>query len=94
MAALEEAGASVQWAGTVNQTFFTVPGWLIRVNGLEVEVYEYLDEATRLSDAVKIAADGSRVADTVVEGTGQPTFWTEGKLIVLFLGDTSEVPTC
>jgi hypothetical protein len=92
MATLEEAGASVQWAGTVNQTFFAVPGWLIRVNGQEVEVYEYLDEATRLSDAVRIAADGSRVADTAVEGTGQPTFWTEGKLIVLFLGDTSEVP--
>jgi hypothetical protein len=92
MSALEERGASVQWAGTVNQSFFSVPGWLIRVNGQEVEVYEYVDQAARLSDAIKIAADGLRVADTAVEGPGQPTFWTGGNLIVLFLGDMTEVP--
>ncbi len=92
MDALDAAGANTQWAGTVSQALFTVPGWLIRVNGQEVEVYEYLEESVRLADTARIAADGSLVGDMAVGGPGQPTFWAKDKLIVLFLGDTPETP--
>ncbi len=87
MTALEEGGAAVQWAGTVNAPFFAVPGWLMRVDGHEVQAFEYLDEQSRINDTVRIAADGSEVGSSMVQWAGQPNFWAEGELIVLYVGD-------
>lgn len=91
VAALEDQIGGVRWGGTVTQPFFSVPGWLVRVDGQEIQAFEYTDEAARLADARLISADGTVVGTTAVEGTGQPTFWANGKLIVLYFGDRAEV---
>jgi hypothetical protein len=91
VSALEDAGAGVQWGGTVSQPFFAVPGWLIRMNGQEIQAFEYPDETARLSDSAQISPDGTTVGTTAIQWIGEPNFWANGKLIVLYVGDQEDV---
>jgi hypothetical protein len=87
MATLKESGASVQWGGTVNQPFLSVPGWLLRVNGQEVQAFEYGDDVARIVDTVQVAGSGVNVD----LWQGQPRFWAGDSLVVLYTGDQPDV---
>lgn len=90
-AALQGAGLEVVEAGSVDQAFFQVPGRLLNVSGYDVQVFEYADEAAREADSELIAPDGSSIGTSMVTWIAAPTFWAQGRLIVLGLGLDSEV---
>jgi hypothetical protein len=88
--ALRAAGATVELAGEVSQPFFAVPGRLLRVNGADVQVYVYSDEAAARTAAERILPDGSGLGPptpTRITWIAAPHFYRSGRLIALYVGD-------
>lgn len=88
--ALRRAGATIEPAGQVEQPFFSVQGQIIRVNGLDVQVFEYADEAAQQAESDQISNSGSVIGTTMITWVDQPNFWAKGRIIVLYVG--SEQP--
>ena len=88
---LRKAGAKVEAAGEVSQPFFAVKGKVIKVNGSDVQVFEYADGAAAEADASFVSSDGSEVRRSKVSWIGPPHFYKKGKLIVLYVGDDAVV---
>lgn len=92
IAYLESQGHDVKDTGpSIHQTFFTVQGRQITVDGAEVQVYEYPTGNAAESEAGNISADGTTVGTTKVTWLGTPHFFQDGNLIVLYLGNDSRV---
>ena len=91
MGALEAGGATVEPTGELEQAFFSVIGRTIRIDGADVQVFEYVDEASRLAESSLIAPDGGSIGTTMVTWVDQPTFWSKGRLIVLYVGREAAV---
>ncbi len=89
--ALRAAGATVEPVREIRQPFLSVPGKVISVNGIEIQVFEYEDEATMKAEAATIAADGSSVGTTMITWVDPPHFFAKGSLIVLYVGAGSEL---
>ena len=84
--ALRSAGATVEPAGEVDQPFFSVKGQKVEVNGTEVQVFEYSDDAARKAESDQISPNGTTIGTSMVTWIDQPNFWAKGRLIVLYLG--------
>jgi len=89
--ALRAAGLDVEEVREIRQPFLSVPGKVISVNGVEIQVFEYEDEAAMRAEAATIAADGSSVGTTMITWAEPPTFFAKGSLIVLYVGAGSEL---
>ncbi len=88
---LRSAGATVEVANEIEQPFFAVKGQVIRVNGLDVQVFEYSSESAAAKDAELISADGGSVGTTMIMWVATPHFLTSGKVIVLYVGEDASV---
>src|SRR5512135_2257892 len=57
LAALQTAGVTVTQGGDINQSFIPVKGHAITVNGADVQVFEFQDDAARqeVSDTISQA---------------------------------------
>ena len=84
--ALRAAGATVEPIGEIEQAFFSVKGQKIKVNGAEVQVFEYSDEPSRKAESDLISPDGTNIGTSMITWVDQPNFWAKGRLIVLYLG--------
>ncbi len=84
-------GATVEPSGDVSQPFFSLDGQLISVDGADVQVFEYADEAAALADAEQISPDGTSVGTTMITWVGPPHFFKKARLIVLYVGDDAGV---
>ena len=89
--ALRAAGATVEPGGTVEQPFFEVSGQMIKVDGAEVQVFEFPDEATRENVSSLITPEGQPNPTSMVEWVDQPNFWVKGRVIVLYVGKDQTV---
>lgn len=69
---------------------FRVPARTMQVEGHDLRIYEYADEASRQCDSDTIGMGGWSVNVTPVEWIGTPHFWLRGRVIVLYLGDNAE----
>ena len=84
--ALIASGASVEIDGEVEQTFFAVPGRILRVDGQDVQVFEYPDSESRQADSDQVGPDGSEIGTTMVTWIDTPHFWAKDRLIVIWVG--------
>ena len=85
--ALQANGAVVKQGGEVSQSYFSVAGQQITVDGAPVQVYEYASD-TVLSDEIgMISPDGYLIDRAAVDWAGQPTMWNHGKLLVILVGN-------
>lgn len=84
--ALKGAGAEVELVEEIEQPFFDVSGQMIKVNGAEVQVFEFADEAARKAASDKISPDGSSTGTAMITWIDQPNFWAKGRVIVLYVG--------
>jgi hypothetical protein len=91
VAALEAAGATVEAAGEVQQPFFGPKGQLIKVDGADVQVFEYPEAGVVAHDADQVASDGSTVGTQVMMWMATPHFYKSGRLILLYVGDEATV---
>ena len=89
--ALRAAGATVEPAGEVEQPFFSVKGQIIQVNGVDVQVFEYEDEAAAQREAAKVGPDGSTFETIIVDWVSPPHFYQKDRIIVLYVGDGAAI---
>lgn len=88
---LRAQGATVEPAGEISQPFFSVQGYAIKVNGADVQAFEYADAASAEADAAKVSSDGSTIGTSMVDWVGPPHFYKVGRVIVLYVGDDQGV---
>ncbi len=89
--ALAAAGMSVTQKGEITQPFFTVPGQVITVNGGEVQLYVYGDEAAAKSEAGLVSADGGTIGTSAMMWMATPHFYHSADAIALYLGDDAGI---
>lgn len=85
--ALQNAGASVTVNGTVQQPFLQASGTQVRVDGQDVQVFEYSDAAAAQTDALKLADVLAGKGTTMVNWVASPHAYQAGRLLALYLGD-------
>lgn len=85
--ALRAAGATVEPADTVEQAFFSVTGQIIKVNGADMQVFEYEAAEAMEADASQVAPDGGSVGTSMVTWMATPHFFKSGRALVLYVGD-------
>lgn len=88
---LRAAGATVEPVGSIRQPFFSVEGNAITVNGENVQVFEYENQAAAKAEAETISPDGSSIGTSIVSWVGPPHFFQIGRIIVLYVGSNGEV---
>jgi plastocyanin len=81
----------VEPAGEIEQPFFSVRGNSITVNGENVQVFEYADEASAEAEATTISSDGSSIGTSIVSWVAPPHFYQTGRIIVLYVGTNTRV---
>jgi hypothetical protein len=89
--ALEALGSTVEEAGEVDQPFFDVDAGIVQVDGQNVEVFEFPDEAARETAAGTIEPNASMIGSMIPEWVDVPHFWSAGRLIVLYVGQDQTV---
>ncbi len=86
LTALQAAGATVTPGGDIDQPFIPVKGHLIAVNGADVQVFEFQDDATRQQVSDTISQAQNSIDTSLPSGIDQSNFWAQGRLIVLYVG--------
>ena len=91
VAALRDMGSAVESLNPISQPFFVPEGRVIRVDGSEVQVFEYPSEDDALSAAGTISSDGGSIGTSMVSWIEAPHFFRSGSLIVLYVGEKDPV---
>jgi len=84
--ALRAAGATVEASEPVEQPFFSVGGDILKVNGVDVQIFEYETAETMEADAAKVAPDGGSIGTSMVSWMEPPHFYKAGRILVLYVG--------
>jgi hypothetical protein len=91
VAALEASGATVETGEPISQAFFSPEGSIIKVNGADVQVFEYESAEAMESEASQVAPDGGSIGTTMVTWIDPPHFYKAGRIIVLYVGSDEAV---
>ncbi|HYN87782.1 MAG TPA: hypothetical protein VER55_04605 [Ardenticatenaceae bacterium] len=91
VSALEGQGANVEEGETVEQSFFPVSGRIVRVNGQDVQVFEFEDVDAAQAAAATVDRTGSSIGTSMVGWVDTPHFYHQGRLIVLYIGSDAAV---
>ena len=89
--ALRAAGASVEPVEPITQPFFTPEGYILKVNGADVQDFEYESEEAMESEASQVAPDGGSIGTSMVSWMDTPHFYKAGRIIVLYVGNDAAV---
>ena len=83
---LQAAGAKVESGDSITQEFFTPEGHTFKVNGGDLQVYEYPSADAMAQESSKVAPDGGSVGTSMMMWMDTPHFYKAGRIIVLYLG--------
>jgi hypothetical protein len=86
LAALQAAGVTITQGGDINQSFIPVQGHAITVNGADVQVFEFQDDASRQEVSDAISQVQNSIDTALPSGIGQSNVWATGRLIVVYVG--------
>jgi hypothetical protein len=89
--ALSVAGGTVESGETIEQAFFTVEGQIIKVNGADVQVFEYETAEATEADAAQVADDGGSVGTSMISWMATPHFYKAGRILVIYVGDDQAI---
>jgi hypothetical protein len=86
IAALQASGATVETGEAVSQPFFTPEASIIKVNGADVQVFEYESAEAMEEEASQVAPDGGSIGTSMVNWMDTPHFYKAGRMIALYVG--------
>jgi hypothetical protein len=86
VAALRSLDAELEEDGQVDEPLFDVNTHLLRINGQEVQIFEFPDEAARQAAAETISPTAATIGTVIPEWVDTPHFWSRGRVIVLYVG--------
>jgi hypothetical protein len=75
----------------VVQDFFSVTGQVFKVNGEDVQVFEYDSQSEAEAEAALVSADGSSIGTSLPFWVAPPHFYVAGRIIVLYVGENPKV---
>jgi len=87
---LRALGAGASAAGDVEQPFFFIKGEMIKVHSEDVQVFQYANAAAAEAEAAPISRDGMTVGTRKIFWVGQPHFYKQGRLLVLYVGSNDK----
>ena len=82
---------NVTQEGEISQTFFSVEGRIIKVNGEDIQVFEYANIADADADSSLVSPDGSSVGTNMITWISAPHFFKKEKLIVIYIGENNNI---
>jgi hypothetical protein len=88
---LKRTRLKLEEKGDIRQSFFSVQGRVIGLDGEDVQVFEYRSVEAAQADATKVSPSGSAVRTVMVTWLGPPHFYRRERIIALYVGDTSSV---
>ena len=91
---LRDAGATVEHPSlpkVIVQDFFSVTGQVFKVNGEDVQVFEYSNQSEAEAEAALVSPDGSSIGTSLPFWVATPHFYKAGKIIVLYVGENPAV---
>jgi hypothetical protein len=88
---LQAAGATVETGDSITQEFFTPEGQTLKVNGADLQVFEYESAEAMEKQASQVAPDGGSIGTSMVTWIDTPHFYKAGRIIVLYLGKDQSV---
>ena len=86
---LRANGLTVAPAGTISQPFFTPKARVYRVNGGDLQVYEYKDAASAAKEAGRVSTDGS-IGGSMPMWIAPPHFFRKDRIIAIYLGSNAK----
>jgi hypothetical protein len=89
--ALQAEGAQVELGDAIEQPFFSVPGLIIKVDGADIQVFEYASAEAMGLEASQISGDGSSIGTSMVTWMAPPHFYRSGRLLALYVGEDQAV---
>lgn len=89
--ALRAADATVEPSEPITQAFFSPEGNILKVNGEDVQVFEYESEEAMEAEAAQMAPDGGSNATTMITWVDTPHFYKAGRIIVLYVGSNAAI---
>jgi len=89
--ALRAAGATVESGDPITQPFFTPEGHTVKVNGADVQVFEYDGPEAMEKEASQVAPDGGSIGTSMVSWMDTPHFYKAERIIVLYVGSDKAV---
>jgi hypothetical protein len=93
IAAIQSRGVSVEPVEEIpsESSFFSVPTKVISVGGADVQVFEFASESDASAASLTISKDGTEVGTSIIRWMDTPHFYTNGKLIVLYVEQNPEI---
>jgi len=91
VSALQASGATVEIGDPLTQDFFSPEGRTVKVNGADLQVFEYENAEAMEKDASQVASDGGSIGTSMVDWIDTPHFYKAGRMIVLYVGSDQTV---
>jgi hypothetical protein len=88
---LRAKNVEVEIGDAVEQAFFTVKGQIIKINGVDVQIFEYEAAKNMEADAAQISTDGGSIGTSMVSWVATPHFFKSGRILILYVGDDNAV---
>ena len=89
--ALQTSGATVETGDSITQPFFTPAGHTVKVNGADLQIFEYENAEAMEKEASQVAPDGGSIGSSMVNWIDTPHFYETGRIIVLYVGSDKTV---
>ncbi|HMB25548.1 MAG TPA: hypothetical protein VKP08_22060, partial [Anaerolineales bacterium] len=70
---------------------FSVEGQAVKVNGADLQIFEYENAAAMEEAASQVAPDGGSIGTSMVTWIDPPHFYKVGRIIVLYLGNDQAI---
>ena len=86
LASLQASNAIAEIADSVTQDFFSPEGSIIKVNGQDIQVFEYENKEAMEGEASQVAPGGGSIGTSMVTWMDVPHFYKAGRIIVLYIG--------
>ena len=82
----QASNATAEIVESVFQDFFSPEGSLVRVNGVDIQVFEYETPEAMEQEAAQVSPDGGSVGTSMMMWMDAPHFYKTGRIIVLYVG--------
>ncbi len=89
--ALQAAGATVEMGDSITQDFFSPEGHTIKVNGADLQIFEYENAEAMEKEASQVAPDGGSIGTSMVDWIDTPHFYKAGRIVVLYVGSDQTI---
>ncbi|RDJ31278.1 MAG: hypothetical protein DWQ18_03300 [Crenarchaeota archaeon] len=89
--AINSRGLTFELIETVDDSSFSVPMKTLSISGIETHVYEFETEQDAQMASKTVSSDGTQIGNNVIRWMDTPHFYTQGKIIVLYVGQNPEI---